>query len=381
MPQSRGRGQIIEKGKGKWLIRVFRGRDANGRKLYFNKVVSGSKTDALKFLTAKQREKDIGIFIDSSKQTLNDHLDNWLAIVKGRVTSQTFESYSNQLKLNIRPQIGHMKLSEIKINHVQHAYLAMEEKGLSPRTVRYAHTVLSMAMKKAVELDYIFKNPCDFVELPRMIRSERAVLTKDQAKAFLREAARFSHGLVFEFALITGMRPEEYLAIRWADVDLLNCLVRVQRALIWNRKGGGYSFGEPKTTKSRRSIPIPLGLVEKLKQHRTEQLVQKMKLGRVYENLDLVFSTELGTPLNSRNLAQRQFDLIIDNIGLKDRGFVLYSLRHTCATLLMASGENPKIVADRLGHSSIKMTLDTYSHVMPDMQEAASAKLGRMLYG
>ncbi len=381
MAQTRGRGQIVDKGKGKWLVRVFRGRDGTGKKLYFSKVVVGSKSDAQKFLTAKYREKDIGVFIDSSRQTLNDHLDTWLEVVQGRVARQTAESYKMLLRVHVRPLIGHMRLADIKIPNVQRLYLEMSKQGRSPRTIRYTHTVLSMAMKKAVELDYIMKNPCDFVELPKVDRVERSVFSSEQARSFLESASKTKNGIIFELALITGARPEEYLALRWSDVDLSEGIVKIDRALVWNRAGGGYSFGKPKTTKSRRNIPIPPQLSEKLKVHRRHQLESRLKLGGAYENQDLVFATELGTPINSRNLAQRQFREILKRIGLDGKGFVLYSLRHTCATLLMASGENPKIVAERLGHTTIKMTLDTYSHVMPDMQATASAKLGRMMYG
>lgn len=184
---------------------------------------------------------------------------------------------------------------------------------------------------------------------------------------------------MFEFALLTGMRPEEYLSIRWADLDLKKGIVFVQRALIW-RKGGGYKFSETKTKKSRRSIPLTPGLAAKLKKHRKQQLEQRMKLGKAYTNLDLVFATEIGTPINYRNLTLRYYDKILESAKLHEKGFVLYSLRHTCATLLLACGENPKVVSERLGHSGVKMTLDTYSHVLPDMQQKASERLNNLLY-
>jgi integrase len=140
-------------------------------------------------------------------------------------------------------------------------------------------------------------------------------------------------------------------------------------------------MSEPKTKKSRRNIPLPNDLMLKLKEHKKQQLEHRFKLGDSYETLDLVFATEMGTPIHYRNLTQRHYEKIIKKAELENEGFVLYSLRHTCATLLLASGENPKVVADRLGHTSVKMTLDTYSHVLPDMQRSASDKLSAMLYG
>ena len=300
-------------------------------------------------------------------------------MVKTRVAEQTYNSYESILRIHIRDRIGTMKLSDIKLKDVQRVYTEMQMEGLSPRTVRYAHAVLSMALKKAIELNYLIRNPCEFAELPKQIKKETKAFSPQQASAFLRHANGTKHGLIFEFALLTGMRPEEYLSIRWSDLDLKKGLVTVQRALIW-RKGGGYKFDPPKTQKSRRSIPLPSNLISKIKRHRKNQLEDRMRLGQAYQNLDLVFSSEIGTPINYRNLTLRHYNKILESAGLDNEGFVLYSLRHTCATLLLASGENPKVVSERLGHSSVRMTLDTYSHVLPDMQQTASEKLNDLLY-
>lgn len=379
MSNTRRSGQIIAKGKEKWLVRIFRGRDVAGRKLYHSKVIYGNKSDAQKYLTAKQRQQDTGAFVETSKQTLDEHLDNWLASVKARVAEQTYTSYETLLRVHVRPALGYLRLTSIKINDVQAMLSTMQKNDLSPRTVRYAHAVLSMAMRKAIELDYLIKNPCDFVELPRQIREETRAMSPSQATEFLRAASADQHGLVFELALVTGMRPEEYLGLFWSDVDLNRGVVSVKRALVWLK--GGFKFGEPKTKGSRRSIPLPGSLLAKLKKHRREQLEKKLKLGTAYSNIELVFATALGTPIHYRNLTQRHYVKILKVAGLEGEGFVLYSLRHTCATLLLAAGENPKVVSERLGHASVKMTLDTYSHVLPDMQRSASERLDKMLYG
>lgn len=378
MPNTRRTGQIVSKGKDKWLVRVFRGRDADGKKIYHSKLISGNKTVAQKYLTAKQREHDIGGFVESSRQTLDEYLDRWLELIKPRVTEQTHASYERLLKIHIRPKLGRGRLTSIKVDDVQRVLGTMQERDLSPRTVRYAHAVLSMAFRKAIELDLRVKNPCDFVELPRQIKKETLAMSPDQAAAFLKAAANDRLGIVLEFGLITGMRPEEYLGLYWSDIDLSRGTATVQRALVWLK--GGCRFGEPKTRGSRRSIPLPRTLIDRLKAHRREQLEHKMKLGAAYSSMDLVFATEIGTPIHYRNLSQRHYTKILSAAGLGDEGFVLYSLRHSCATLLLASGENPKVVAERLGHASVKMTLDTYSHVLPDMQKSASDRLARMLY-
>ena len=155
------------------------------------------------------------------------------------------------------------------------------------------------------------------------------------------------------------------------------CLKKME---LKHRKGGGFKFDEPKTAKSRRTVPLPKSILPKLKEHKRQQTEHRFKLGSAYENYNLVFANELGRPLNARNLYQRNFQSIVKKSELDKEGFVLYSLRHSCATLLLSAGENPKVVAERLGHSSVKMTLDTYSHVLPDMQQSATDKLETMLY-
>ncbi len=302
-----------------------------------------------------------------------------MEIIKSRVAEQTFDSYEMMLRVHIRPKIGELKLSDIKILTVQKVYSEMQATGLSPRTVRYAHSIFSMALKKAVELGYIVNNPCSYAELPRQNKKETKAFSPEQAQKFLEAAKDDRHGLIFEIALLSGMRPEEYLSLCWKDIDFEKGMATVQRALVW-RKGGGFMFCEPKTAKSRRTVPLPKSILPKLKEHKRRQLEQLMKLGAAYEKHDLVFASEVGKPLHYRNLTQRHFEKILEWAGMKGAGFVLYSLRHSCATLLLSAGENPKIVAERLGHTSVKMTLDTYSHVLPDMQQAATDKLETMLY-
>lgn len=283
------------------------------------------------------------------------------------------------MRVRVRPRIGQLRLSDIRIQDVQNVYNEISASGSSANTVHHVNAPLSMAMKKAVELDYLIKNPCDFTQLPPLDRKETRAFSPQQSLLFLELAKDNKHGLVFEFALISGMRPEEYLSLQWSDIDFFSHTASVCRALVW-LQGGSYKFSEPKTKKSRRTISLPEDLILKLKAHRKRQLEHRLKFGQAYQNLDLVFASNIGTPLNYRNLTLRYYDKILEQAGLDKEGFVLYSLRHTCATLLLASGENPKKVADRLGHSSVRTTLDTYSHVSAEMERSSSEKLSAMLY-
>ena len=153
----------------------------------------------------------------------------------------------------------------------------------------------------------------------------------------------------------------------------------MRRTLVW-RKGGGWYFGEPKTSRSRRTIPIPRSLVNELADHRRKQVESRLRKGADYQNNDLVFASGEGTPILLRNLVRRHFQPVLTHARLSPT-LRLYDLRHSCATLLLSAGENPKVVSERLGHASIVLTLDTYSHVLPSMQQAATEKLERILYG
>jgi integrase len=203
--------------------------------------------------------------------------------------------------------------------------------------------------------------------------------TAEETKTFLKKAKNDKWYTAFLIALETGMRPEEYLGLQWADVDFERGNVTVRRALVW-LKGGGWRFEEPKTSQSRRNIPLTQIALTALRRHRKEQAEHLLKLGSNYQKHDLVSASELGTPYHWRNLSNRHFKKILEKAKLS-KTFRLYDLRYTCATLLLSAGENPKIVSERLGHASIVLTLDTYSHVLPNMQQAATEKLERLLHG
>lgn len=173
------------------------------------------------------------------------------------------------------------------------------------------------------------------------------------------------------------MRPSEYFGLQWKDIDFEQQILSVKRA-VHQEVGGGYRFAEPKTKSSRRSIPYSDPLLATLKKHRRMQLEERLKCGASYQNLDIVFATEVGTPLNRKNFTERHFKKNLTKADLPN--LRLYDLRHTTASLLLSAGENPKVVSERLGHSSVVITLDTYSHVLPTMQKDATEKLEKMLY-
>ena len=201
-------------------------------------------------------------------------------------------------------------------------------------------------------------------------------------KKFLRGCAKRKDGLLLELALYTGMRPEEYLALQWRDINFEDGILNVERKVRYNRKGGGWYFGALKTEKSRRSFPLDQPLLLALRRHKLEQWQirhERFEKDKKYERLDLVFASETGTPLSARNLQRDSFKPILKEAKLPD--IRLYDLRHTCATLHLLEGTDIKTVSEWLGHANPDETLRTYAHVLPSMKIQAGRNIARAMRG
>lgn len=374
-------GQIVKRGDKTWVVRIFMGRDGTGKRRYLNKTIRGTKKDAETYLSKTLTEISAGTFVESSPDTVEDYLKKWLeTAAKPRLRENTYKEYEGLIERYVKPKLGAMRLSDLHPLNVQSFYTGLTAQKLSPRTVRFTHSVLTSAFKQAVRWRMLAHNPCDSVELPRKASAEMQSLTPTEAACFLKEAESDRWSALFVLALATGLRPSEYLGLKWSDVNLERGVINVQRSLHWRSyRTGDWYFGEPKTPRSRRRIPLPSSVVRALVEHRKRQAEERMKAGPQYKNLDLVFATGEGQPLIRLNVVQKHFKPILERAKLP--GTVrLYDLRHSCATLLLAANENPKIVSERLGHASITLTMDTYSHVIPDMQQGASDKLEQMLF-
>lgn len=368
-------GQIISRGTNTWLVRVFLGRDEANKRKYHNKTIHGTKKDAQKYLNSVLREKDLGSFVEPSKMTVNQYLNHWLEVsAKAKLRERTYSSYVETLKLYVQPHLGQKVISKLSPLDIQTLYSTLQENGLSASTIKRAHAVLSSALRQGVKWQMIPKNPSEYVDLPRIERKEMKAFTAEEAKRFLDAAVFDKLNCLFVLLLTTGLRPGEALGLKWTD--LVDGKLQIQRALV--RNGKGWSLEEPKTSRSRRVVPIPKTALQVLQQHKIEQAKEQLKEAD-YNNLGFIFAANNGHPLNERNIVNRHFKPILKKAGLPE-SFRLYDLRHTCATLLLAAGENPKIVAERLGHASVTLTLDTYSHVLPDMQQKATEKLEKMLF-
>ena len=227
-------GQVIKRGDRKYVVRIFQGRDAQGKRRYLNKTIRGTKKEADKYLSKTLTAMSTGTYIEASTSSVDDYLDRWLQnAAKGRVRERTFDDYSDLLKRYARPALGKIRLCDLRPLDIQNLYTNMQDSGLSARTVRYTHAVVNSALKQAVKWLMLIQNPAALVELPKLTRKEMAALSVDEAARFLAAAREDRFALMFALALSTGMRPEEFLGLQWKDIDSEKGIATAQRALVW----------------------------------------------------------------------------------------------------------------------------------------------------
>jgi integrase len=312
-------GQLIKRDDRTWMVRIFLGRDESDKRRYLNKTIKGSKKDAEKYLHTTLAEISSGTFVKPSSLTLDGFLDQWLeSACRLRVSERTFAEYVALLKRYVRRSLGRRKLSEVCALEIQTLYSEMLERGLSARVVRYTHAVLSSALKQAVRWNILYRNPAECVQLPKLVRKEMKALTTEECGRFLAVLNEDRHHALFALALSTGMRPEEYLGLRWIDVDLGKSTLIVRRALVWRTRGGGWYFTEPKTSRSRRTIPLPTSMALALAEHKRRQSEERLRIGSAWQDNGLVFTTSIGTPLNISNLTAKHFKPALRQAGLPE---------------------------------------------------------------
>ena len=357
-------GQIIQRSANSYTVRVYAGRDENGKRDYINHTVRGTRKQAERELTKLLRDQDLGVLIEPSRKTLNEYLDEWLqAAVKARVRERTYEDYRWMMDRYVRPVLGGRKLAKITPVEVQKLYTDMLARELAPRTIRYCHTVLSNAFKQAVKWRMLPGNPCDAVDLPQQAKSEMQAMSESEAAKFTEAVEASPWRVLFITLLTTGLRPSEAAGLKWEDLDLAGARLTVRRTL--TRRKGEWRYGAPKRGNGR-TIDLPQGTVR--------LLADQPRRG------ELVFTSIDGEPAHMGHIAKSPFKDAVKRAGIK-KSLRLYDLRHTHATLLLLAGVHPKIVSERLGHSSIQITLDTYSHVLPGMGKESAEKLDAMLFG
>ena len=321
-----------------------------------------------------------GLVFDDENMTVGEYVTRWLEdSAKGDLAPRTYSNYKLQVRRHIVPAIGRVKLAKLNPAHVQGLYAAKLRDGLKPSSVRYIHSVLRRALEQAVRWNLIPRNPAAVADPPKVRREEITPLDTGQACELLRAARVEGDRLeaLYVVSLSCGLRIGEALGLKWADADLgsKSPTLRVNRQLQRMRRDEGTPgelvFSEPKNA-SRRTVDLPRRTVEALKDHRKQQAEERLMAGADWEDHGLIFATHKGTPLDAQNVVNRSFKPLLKRAGLPDIRW--HDLRHTCATLLLSKGVHPKYVQTLLGHASIALTLDLYSHWAPGMgKQAASA--------
>jgi integrase len=347
----------------------------DGKRRYASKTIDGTFSQAQKALGKETHDVSQGSYVGPAKQTLGQYMTAWLDDVAATEVKQaTLKSYTVRVEVDVIARIGGLRLDKVTPQVIQALYTDLSRRGLSPRTVRYTHTVLNSALKTAVAWKLIRDNPCQHVALPKATHTEMEVWGAEEVNAFLATTEGTRDYPLWHTLLNTGMRPSEAFGLKWEDLD--GDRLRIQRAVAETMVQGVYSLEAPKTERSKRSIAISQDHLALLKEHRRRQLEEILAAGEKYTRQEFIFATPDGNHEFTERVRGR-WKTAVKRSG--QRRIRLYDSRHTHATLLLRAGVNPKVVSERLGHASIVITLDTYSHVLPDMQNDAVDRLQAVL--
>ena len=373
------RGHVRERGKGNWYaVLSVRDPQTDRRKVKFI-ALSGAKgkREAQQHLARLVTELDVGAFVEPNKVTLAQFFERWLAHIQTQVAASTHERYGELVHNNIVPALGAVRLVKLRPEHISDAYSRAltdgrcdgRDGGLAPRTVRHMHVILKQALQQACVWRAINHNPAALVKPPRVTRREMHTVDTNTTAKMIEGARGTSIFIPVMLGVLCGLRRGEICALRWRSVDLDAGRLSVVASA---RPGhGGVVEKETKTGRGR-AVTLPPMLVTELKRHRTEQAQQLLKLGVRLTDDHHVLTREDGMPICSMSLS-RSFKRFMRQHRLPE--IRLHDLRHSHATHLLAAGVHPKIAQERLGHSSVGITLDTYSHVLPGMQDDAVAKV------
>lgn len=373
------RGHITKRAPGSWSIVLDLGRDpATGKRRQKWVTIKGTKRIAEKKLAELVHQMDQGGFVQPTKLTTGSLLEQWLRdYAATHVRAKTLEAYHQRAR-HLIEGLGSIHLAELRPDHI-HAYYSAKlvggrrdgkGGGLSPGTLIKHHNLLSEALSHAVKWGLLVRNVAEAVDPPRPVRKEMRSLSWSEVHQLLEGCKGTPWHSIFHTLVWTGMRRSELLALRWKDLDLLLATGRVSRAL-HQLSDGTFIYEKPKSAKGRRTIALSPASCIELNAHRDRQQAEAELLGLEISEENLVFGHPDGSPRapSTLTLAHRRLTKRVGFAGLR-----LHDLRHTHATLMMADGVNPKIVSERLGHASVVITLDIYSHVLPNLQEAAALK-------
>ena len=342
---------------------------------------SSTDRDARRALRDAANRAERGDLIGTGRQSMREFLGLWIAdVAPNRLRPRTLERYAGIVQKHLVPAIGHVQLERLSSQHIDRLHATCRA-SMSASSVRSVHAVLRSALRYAVERRLIDRNPADAAPPPRAPSTEIQALDVDECRQLLEAIAGDPLEALYVLALTTGMRLGELLGLRWEDVDLAEGAidrsprVAVRHGLI--RTKATWALAAPKTRHSVRSIVLGGRAVRALQSHSTAQKRRRLAAGQGWADHDLVFTDDWGEPLYGGHITERHLKPLLRRAGLPAIRF--HDLRHSAATLMLGQGVNPKIVSEMLGHAGVQITLDRYSHVMPNMQAIVAAKMDEAL--
>lgn len=373
------KGSITKNTKtGKWEFIFDAGTDPlTGKRRQIKRRGFESKRHAMDEMTKLKAEILENEFLDLTQMSYDRYMEEWFQERKNRLQKSTFEIHSIFYRNVIKPKLGHLKLQQMSPIQIQKfVNNLVNDTSYSEHTVHLIFRIVSASLKKAKVLKLIKDNPSTGITLPRIKRKEIDVWSLEQVNFFISEAKKIKRltrcHIGFLISIFTGMRQGEVLGLRWKDIDFEAQVIFVRQTLTQNAeiKAGA------KNEASVRSIHIPNKLIDELRTYRKQILQEKLILGQSYRDNDLVVCTRDGKPMIPRNF-RKEFYKVVEKVGLPKIRF--HDLRHTHATILIQQNINVKLISERLGHVDIETTLNTYSHVLPDMQKSVSDKLDKII--
>ncbi|HWF57112.1 MAG TPA: site-specific integrase [Candidatus Dormibacteraeota bacterium] len=379
---------VKQRGHGEGSIGFYGGRwvaqatvDGGGRRRFYGKT----RAEANAKLQAALGAVRAGLPVPTDRLTVAEYLDDWLTGASRALRPSTAATYERHIRLHILPTLGRLPIARLRPEQLDRLYAALLAKGLSRTSVQHIHAILRRSLSQATRRGVIARNPTDLVDPPGRDHPEMQVLSVDQARALLATARTGRYAeleALYVLALTTGMRRGELLALRWADVDVVKRTLTVTGTLQRVKHSDGTSTLErarPKTKTSMRQIPLTAAAVDALKRHAQRQGQQRAVAGSEWTDTGLAFTNERGGAVEPRNLLSRSFAPLLSEAGIPHVRF--HDLRHTAATLMAAQGVHTKVVSEMLGHASVGITLDLYSHVTPSMAQQAVTAMENLFDG
>lgn len=357
-------------------------------------LIAKTRPEARAKLTEALRDMDLGApLVKDGRLTVERYLADWLERKRADLRPRTHRRYC-ELLAHVTRAVGGLALTKLTPTRIDRLYSALqtppegaEAEPLSSTTVHHLHVTLRQALDDAQRLGLVARNVADQLKGPRMRQTEmHDTLDLAQSRTLLEAARDDRLKALYVLALTTGMRQGELLALRWRDVDLEAGTLHLRGTLIYLAREG-HRIGPPKTARSRRRLDLDPVAVGALRRHKARQAEERLAAGAwVWGHPshgapapDLVFTNEIGWPLDGGRLLRAYFRPLLERAGLPIIRF--HDLRHIAATLMLLQGVSPKVASERLGHSSVGITLDRYSHVLPGMQADAAAAVSRALFG